>query len=92
MTGDSGRNRAVPVSNAITAAIEKVRETVKGDDADAINSAVQNLEQATHALSKHMYDAAQAAAGSTPDAGGDGQPESSAAGDDVIDAEFEKKA
>ena len=76
--------------NAITAAIEKVRETVKGDDADAINSAVQNLEQATHALSKHMYEAEQAAA-AAGEAGSEAAS-SSGGGDDVIDAEFEKKS
>jgi molecular chaperone DnaK len=75
---------------AIEAAVAKVHEAAKGEDVAAINSAVENLEQATHALSKHMYEAQQAAAAS----GGGNPSESSAGGggdDNVIDAEFEKK-
>ena len=75
---------------AIEAAVAKVHEAAKGEDVAAINSAVENLEQATHALSKHMYEAAQAA-----QASGGGNPSESSAGggsdDNVIDAEFEKK-
>ncbi len=79
--------------SAVETAIQAVHEAAKGDDVAAINSAVSNLEQASHALSKHMYEAAQKAAsqggdGASPS--GDGQP--SGAGEDVIDAEFEKKA
>jgi molecular chaperone DnaK len=76
---------------AVTSAIEQVKTAAKGDDVAAINSAVSNLEQASHALSKHMYEAAQKAA----EQGGDGsRPEAAAASadDDVIDAEFEKKS
>jgi molecular chaperone DnaK len=75
---------------AIEAAVAKVHEAAKGEDVAAINSAVENLEQATHALSKHMYEAAQAA-----QASGGGNPSESSGGgggdDNVIDAEFEKK-
>jgi molecular chaperone DnaK len=72
--------------------VTKVREASKGEDVAAINSAVEGLEQATHALSKHMYDAQQAAAAAAGGAAPDGaaQPGSDG-GDDVIDAEFEKK-
>ncbi|MFV0444511.1 MAG: molecular chaperone DnaK [Planctomycetaceae bacterium] len=77
--------------SAVESAVKAVHDAVKGDDVAAIAAATSNLEQASQALSKHMYDAAQAAAG----AGGDGaQPDTSgnAGGDDVIDAEFEKKS
>ena len=51
----------------------------------------EELTQATHALSKHMYEAAQAA----PEAAGDASPQEApateSADEDVIDAEFEKK-
>ena len=81
---------------AIESAVTKVRETTKGEDVAAINSAVESLEQATHALSKHMYDAAQAASaasgGGNPSESPDGGESTSSGGDDnVIDAEFEKK-
>ena len=79
---------------AIESAVTKVRETTKGEDVAAINSAVENLEQATHALSKHMYDAAQAAASGgreSPESPAGGESSSSGGDDNVIDAEFEKK-
>jgi molecular chaperone DnaK len=79
--------------SAVEAAIKSVHEAAKGTDVAAINAAVANLEQASHALSKHMYEAAQRAAGATSGDGrgpsGDGRP---AGGEEVIDAEFEKKA
>ncbi|MCB9950445.1 MAG: molecular chaperone DnaK [Planctomycetaceae bacterium] len=73
---------------AINAAIAKVKDAINGEDAGAINSAIENLEQATHALSKHMYDAAQQAgdAAGAPEGG-----DSSGANDDVIDVEVESK-
>jgi molecular chaperone DnaK len=71
-------------------AIEKVREVAKGEDVQAIKSAVSDLEQASHAFSKVLYESQAAAqtAGTQPDtsqaaAGGD---------DDAIDAEFEVKS
>jgi molecular chaperone DnaK len=65
-------------------AIDKTRETAKGDDASAIRSAVSDLEQASHALSKVLYEHAQAtgtesAQAATPDR----------SDEDVIDADFE---
>jgi molecular chaperone DnaK len=77
--------------SAVETAIKSVHEAAKGNDVAAINAAVSNLEQASHALSKHMYEASQKAASQGGDGArpGDGQP---ASNDDVIDAEFEKKA
>ncbi|MCH8048336.1 MAG: molecular chaperone DnaK [Planctomycetes bacterium] len=77
------------------AAIEKVREASKGDDLAAINSSIEELEQASHAFSKTLYEGA-AAAGAGGDAGADEpeveQPAGATAGDDdVVDAEFEVK-
>lgn len=68
-------------------AIEKVRAVAKGDDVAAIKSAVSDLEQASHAFSKMLYQK-QTAAGA--EAAG---PEKPAGGgqDDAIDAEFEVK-
>ena len=77
--------------SAIESAIEKVKEVEKGEDPAAIDAAVEELTQATHALSKHIYEAEQAAA--APGGGGEAPEAATAdAGDeDVIDAEFEKK-
>ncbi len=75
-----------PMESAIT----KVREAAKGDDADAIKSAVSELEQASHAFSKAMYESA-APDGSAQTAGAESTTDSSAADDEAIDAEFEVK-
>ena len=51
----------------LEAAIAKAREAAKGEDADAVQSAHDALEQASHALSKVLYEsqAADAAGGET---------------------------
>ncbi|MCL4201408.1 MAG: molecular chaperone DnaK [Pirellulaceae bacterium] len=70
-------------------AIEKVRAAAKGDDVQAIKASVGELEQASHALSKVLYEKAQAGAAA---GGGGGAAASHPAGDDdAIDAEFEVK-
>ncbi|MDR1269770.1 MAG: molecular chaperone DnaK, partial [Planctomycetaceae bacterium] len=80
--------------DAINAAIGKTREAIATDDLANIKSATEQLEQASHAMSKAMYEAAAAAnaakqgaetaeaMGANPQAKGD---------DDAIDAEFEVK-
>jgi molecular chaperone DnaK len=79
---------------AMTSAIEKVREAAKGDNAEAIKSALSQLEAASHAFSKSLYErataGAQPGAGAAP--GGAGAAKSGPSGDDdAIDAEFEVK-
>lgn len=74
--------------SAIEASIAKVRSVAEGSDAAAIRSAVSELTQAAHALAQHMYADKGGAQGGPDAAGGQGGP---AGGDDVIDAEFEKK-
>lgn len=71
----------------LEAAIKKVRDAAAGDDTEAIKSASNELEQASHALSKAMYENAGEAAGETPEV----QPAGAGADDDAIDAEFEVK-
>ena len=83
---------------AINPAIEKVREAVKGEDLDAIKSAVSALEQASHAFATQLYQKAQAAQGA---AGAQAGPQGPFGGetpnqgpkqdDDTIDADFEVK-
>ena len=74
----------------LEAAIAKAREAAKGEDADAVQSAHDALEQASHALSKVLYEsqAADAAGGETA---GSEPAGAAAAADDTIDAEFEVK-
>ncbi len=77
-----------PIENAI----KKTRETAKGDNADAIKSAIAELEQASHAMSKTLYETGAQPAPARqrlPAArAGDGK---SGPDEDAIDAEFEVK-
>jgi molecular chaperone DnaK len=74
----------------LEAAIQKARDAAKGENPDAIKSAVAELEQASHALSKAMYEKQQAggagASGATEP--GDGKKPGD---EEVVDAEFEVK-
>ncbi|MGE0756235.1 MAG: molecular chaperone DnaK [Pirellulaceae bacterium] len=71
-------------------AIAKTREKAQGDDAPAIKSALEELEQVSHAFSKSLYEKAGAGAGQT--ASEDGGAKKAESGDDAIDAEFEVKS
>jgi molecular chaperone DnaK len=87
--------------SAVRAAIDKVNEAKKGEDAAAINRAIDELQRASQAMAEHLYSAGASpggvgpgpgpgpgpgAAGPSPDGGATGsKPE------DVIDVEFEEK-
>ncbi len=74
---------------ALEASIAKVKEAEAGEDVGQIKSALEELEQATHALSKAMYEAS-----TSEQAGGEAPPDgatSEADEGEVIDAEFETK-
>ena len=77
----------------LESAIAKVREVAQDEDVDAIKAAVKELEQASHALSKVMYESAAAGAEGDATGGEDAasEPETVPADDDAIDAEFEVK-
>jgi len=79
----------------IQSAIERLKQVASKDDVAAINQAIGELEQASHAMSQHLYSRGQggpgpggAGAGAAGPSGGDGQAKGK---DDVIDAEFEVK-
>jgi len=74
--------------DAVNKAIEKTREAAKGDDLEKITSAIGELEQASHALSKSLYEKAEPQQPDAAAPSGDGE---SAGDDDAIDAEFEVK-
>ena len=86
--------------SAVRAAIEKVNEAKKGEDAAAINRAVEDLQRASQAMAEHLY-AAASAGGPAPApaparrrrrrrASANGGAEGGKP-DDVIDVEFEEK-
>jgi molecular chaperone DnaK len=79
----------------IQAAIERVKQAASGQDVNAIRQAVNDLQQASHAMAQHLYSHGQGPGAAGP--GGAG-PQAQGAGDgagkgkeDVIDAEFEVK-
>ena len=80
---------------AIEAAIAKVREAAKGEDADRIKAAIGELEAASHAMSEALYKATAGAAGGEQAPGAEAGSADGASGqsadDDAIDAEFEVK-
>jgi molecular chaperone DnaK len=87
--------------SALQAAIAKVNEARKGDDAAAINQAIDELRRASQAMAEHLY-AASAAQGPGAGAGAAAGPDGAGANggaahgqggkpDDVIDVEFEEK-
>jgi molecular chaperone DnaK len=79
---------------ALTSAIERVRAAAKGDNPDAIKAALSQLEQASHAFSKSLYERTGAGAQAGTDGGTGKRPGTGAAAgadEDTIDAEFEVK-
>jgi molecular chaperone DnaK len=82
----------------IEGGIEKVEEAIKKDDADAMKSAVESLNEAWHEISSALYAQAKAAApkpGAPADAAagagaaGPGKAKSGGKEGEVIDADFE---
>ena len=85
---EAGEHATDEEKAAIEAAITAAEEAVKGDDAAAIEAASNKITEATGPVAQKMY-TAQAAAEEAGASGGAEQSES-AAGDDVVDAEFEE--
>jgi molecular chaperone DnaK len=75
--------------DALNAAIKKTREACESEDVDRIKTAMTELESASHAMSKALYESAQqaqAAGAQDAQAGSGANPN-----DDAIDADFEVK-
>ncbi len=74
----------------VQSALEKLKETLKGNDTQAIKNATEELTKAFYAVSEKLYGQAGGQAGPGPDMGGagftGGQPQG---GDNVVDADFE---
>ena len=68
----------------IEAAIEEVEAACKGEDADAINSAVEKLTTVSSSLAQKLYAEQQAGTGAGAEEAASDNP------DDVVDAEFEE--
>jgi molecular chaperone DnaK len=68
----------------IQAAIEKLRETLKGTDVEAIKADTEALQQAFYAISEKLYQQQAAAEGAAGAAGAQ-----AASDDGVVDADYE---
>ena len=71
-----------------------MKTAMEGDDVEAMKTAMQNLQTASHKLAEEMYKSASAE-GAAPtgggDAGGDGAASGTTGEDEkVVDAEFEE--
>ena len=75
---------------SLESAISKVREAAKGEDSDAIRTAIGELESASHAMSEALYKSVNAEDGETASVAASEGDQSS--DDDAIDAEFEVKS
>lgn len=73
----------------IKAAVEKVKQAASGDDVNAINQAMNDLQQASQAMAQHLYKEGGPGEQQAPSGDGHGKP--AGGKDDVIDAEFEVK-
>ena len=82
---DNGDKVDAETKSNIEAALEDVKKAMEGDDAEAINKAVEALAQASHKLAEAMY--AQAQQEGEAQEGAE-QPQNEGE-EDVVDAEFE---
>ena len=92
---DYGEKLAPADREKIQAAVESLRKAKEGDRADEIRREVEGLNRVLHEFSKTLYEAA-APAGGQPRQGQEAPPgpeaSSSREGENVVDAEFRKKA
>ncbi len=90
---EHGDKVSTEIRGNIENAINNLKEAAKGEDADAIKKAIENLGDASQELGKVLYE--EAAKQQAPQGGQAAQPDADGqdkkGGDDVIDAEFEAK-
>ncbi len=95
---DLGDKVPADLKSEIEQKIQALRQTMEGDDPEAIRKATEELTQASYRLAEMAYKqtGAQAGGASTGSAGGPGATgasggsEENKGGDDVIDADFEE--
>ena len=86
---DLGENADQALVSKTQAAIDKLKEALKGSDIEAIKAATEEARQPLYELSAAAYQQAQQAAGAAPGAEANASAQSSASQDDnVVDAEF----
>jgi len=93
MLSDQGEKVSPEGRSAVESGVTALRETLKGDDRDAIERAMQSLQDASQKVARQMYEATgaqQASARATPPPP-DQPPAGGQDDDDIIDADFEVK-
>jgi len=95
---EHGEKVSADTRGKIENAVNNLKEAIKGDNADAIKKAIENLGTTSQELGKVLYEEAakkQATSAPDPEAAQQAPPPEEEAkrkgGDDVIDAEFEAK-
>ena len=99
---EHGDKVSTETRGSIESAVNNLKEVVKGEDADAIKKAIENLSEAGQELGKVLYEEAakqQAASAEAqpnaqapgPDPAPQDEPTRKKPAEDVIDAEFEAK-
>ncbi|MCK4753043.1 MAG: molecular chaperone DnaK [Planctomycetes bacterium] len=95
---EHGEKVSADIRGKIESAVNNLKEAAKGEDAEAIKKAIENLNTTSQELGKILYEeAAKKQAASAPEGQvepGTAPPEGEVkrkGGDDVIDAEFEAK-
>ena len=72
--------------SSVQSAIDKLKETLKGDDSAAIKADTEALQQAFFAVSEKLYQQAGGPQGAGPDMGG--QPSGGQDGQQFYDADY----
>ncbi|HSM04087.1 MAG TPA: molecular chaperone DnaK [Longimicrobiales bacterium] len=86
-SGEWGEKLSSDSRSRLESAVEKAKEALKGDDADSLNAARDELMQAFSAAGQEMYQAQAAEAQAAQEAEGPGETE--AAGEPAAEAEAE---
>jgi molecular chaperone DnaK len=87
---EHGEKVSPEVRGKIESAISNVESKIKGDDAEAIRRALEQLSKETQELGKAVYEATSGAAAGAGAGAGQGGPKGGG-DEDVIDAEYEVK-
>jgi len=85
--GENGDKLEAEQRAELESAIEEAKKALETDDADAYETATQNLMQASHKLAEVMYQQTSPG-GEAPSPGGESAAENASDGDEVIDAEY----
>jgi molecular chaperone DnaK len=93
MLREQGDKIAASDRGNIESAISALKDAAKGDDAQAIKRAMENLERQSHKVAEEMYKTAGAGKATPPPSGQapKGDKGGDKGGEDVIDAEYEVK-